>query len=90
MEISTGQPMNYPDGKNVMVGDRLRLWEGCHGVVVCSIDDDHYTLEYPKAHWGYLTKGVIINSSQGGLIHYTEPEESFELIERNARIKEAQ
>jgi hypothetical protein len=74
--------MNYPDGKKILVGDRLKLWEGCYGTVVCSIDDDDYSTGYPKADWSYLNEGVLIASDQAGLIHYIEPEVSFELIQR--------
>jgi hypothetical protein len=74
--------MNYPDGKKVLVGDKVKLWELCYATVVCSIDDHQYTPEYPKEEWAYLKHGVLIKSDQAGLIHYIEPEPSFELIER--------
>jgi len=51
--------MNYPDGSKIMVGDRVKLWEGCHGTVVCSIDDDKYTPEYRKADWFLLEERGI-------------------------------
>lgn len=79
--------MDYPNGKKVMVGDRVRLWQGCHGTVVGSIDDNQYTPEYPKGEWAYLKKGVLIKSDQAGLIHYIEPEPTFELIERKPSAK---
>jgi hypothetical protein len=31
-----------------MVGDRVKLWDGCFGTVVCTIDDDEYTPEYSR------------------------------------------
>ncbi len=74
--------MNYPDGTKLLVGDRLKLWEGCFGVVVLSVDDDEYTPEFPRESWEYLKRGVVIRSDKAGLIHYIEPESSFELIER--------
>jgi hypothetical protein len=66
-----------------MVGDRLRLWEDCVGIVVCSMDDDEYTPAFPRDHWAYLGSGVLIDCDLAGLIHYTTPEDSFELIERS-------
>jgi hypothetical protein len=74
--------VNYPDGRKIMVGDRLKLWDGCFGTVVCTIDDDEYTPEYSRDRWAYLKTGVLIDSSQAGLIHYDVPEDSLELIER--------
>jgi hypothetical protein len=75
-------PVNYPDGRKMIVGDRLKLWDGCHGTVVCSIEDDEYTSEHSRDQWAYLKTGVLIDSGQAGLIHYVEPEDAFELIER--------
>jgi len=67
----------------VMVGDQVKLWEGCHGTVVCSMDDNEYTPEYPKAEWSYLKNGVLIDSDKAGLIHYIRPENSFQLLRRS-------
>jgi hypothetical protein len=78
--------MNYPDGTKVMMHDRVRLWQGCLGTVVSSIDDGQYSPEYPREEWDYLKRGVLIKSDQAGLIHYIEPEPTFELIERNPRV----
>jgi len=82
--------MNYPDGTKVRLGDTLKLWEGCVGTVVCSIDDDEYTPQYPKTEWGYLDRGVLIESEQAGLIHYIEPEVSFKLIERKGGTNQSE
>ncbi len=74
--------MKYPNGDDIRLGDRLKLWDGGYGVVVCSFDTDEYTPDCPKEEWGYLKKGVLIRSDQYGLIHYLEPEEGFELVRR--------
>jgi hypothetical protein len=67
----TGKYVNYSDGKKIMIGDRLKLWDGCFGTVVCSIDDGEYTPEHSRDHWAYLKSGVLINSTKTGLIHFT-------------------
>lgn len=74
--------MKYPDGKEVKVGDKVKLWEGCDGIVVASIDTGEFSTAYPEKDWEYLKAGVLINSDKAGLIHYLEPEKSLELIER--------
>lgn len=74
--------MKYPDGNEIKVGDRVKVWEGCYGIVVCSKDTEEYTPSYPKEEWGYLKVGALIASDEAGLIHYTESEEELELIER--------
>ncbi|MCX7110325.1 MAG: hypothetical protein NTX45_09380 [Proteobacteria bacterium] len=74
--------MIYPNGVSVKVGDKIRLWNGCHGVVVCSIDTNEYTPYYSKAEWGYLETGIVIKSDNGSLFHYAEVDEDIELVER--------
>ena len=52
------------------------------GVVVCSIDTEEYTEKHSREQWSYLKKGVMIEFQLWGLIHYDEPEEDLQLIER--------
>jgi hypothetical protein len=74
--------MKYSNGQKVRVGDKVNLWGNCSGTVVCSIDTNEYSKEYPKEQWEYLKQGVLINSDKGGLIHYLEPDEDLILIDR--------
>jgi hypothetical protein len=74
--------MKYPDGNEVRLGDKVRLWAGAEGVVVCSLDTLEFSDEYPEKEWGYLQKGVLIATPEAGLIHYLEPDATMELIER--------
>ncbi len=74
--------MRYPDGQIARRGDRVRLWNGAEGTVVCSLDTDEFSDEYPRDQWDYLRRGVLIHSAQTGLIHYLEPEATFQLLER--------
>ena len=74
--------MKYPDGQIAHVGDRVGLWNGVEGTVVCSLDTQEFSDQYPVDQWGYLTSGVLIHSTQTGLIHYLEPEPSFQLLGR--------
>jgi len=73
--------MLYPDGVCVKLGDKVKLLDGSHGTVVCSIDTNEYTPAYPKTEWGYLETGIIIKSDNGSLFHYAEVDEDFERIE---------
>ena len=77
--------MRYPDGQIVRLGDKVRLWAGADGVVVCSLDTQEYSAEYPEAEWGYLKSGVLIRSDAAGLIHYPQPEPTLHLLERKQR-----
>ncbi|QMU60558.1 MAG: hypothetical protein GKR92_02140 [Gammaproteobacteria bacterium] len=75
--------MNYTDGKEVIVGDKVRLGDDDGGIVVCSIDRDEYKINHPKDKWKYLEKGVLIEFPKFGLIHYEESEEDLSLIKRS-------
>jgi hypothetical protein len=75
--------MRYPDGQSICLGDKVSIGEDSEGTVVCSIDTNEYSDEYPKAEWGYLNRGVLIRFPLRGLIHYEEePDSDIILIER--------
>ena len=75
--------MNYPDGQSIRLGDKVGIGKDTGGIVVCSIDTDEYSEEYPKAEWASLNRGVLINFPAYGLIHYEqEPDRDLVLIER--------
>ena len=76
--------MKYSDGQEVRLGDKVQLWNGCYGFVVCSIDTDEYTSTFPKKDWVYLKSGVMIRTDNAGLIHYIEADEDLQLIQRVA------
>jgi len=75
--------MKYLDGQEVKVGDKVQLWSGYYGVVVCSMDSNDYTMAYTKEEWGYLKSGVLIKTDKAGLIHYIEADEDLQLLERD-------
>ena len=70
------------NGQEVRLGDRVKLWDGEHGTIMCSIDAGEYSTDYPEAEWSYLKSGVLIKSDTLGLFHYTEPDEHFEVVGR--------
>ena len=74
--------MKYPDGQIAHLGDRVRLWSGVEGTVVCSLDTQEVSDQYPVDQWRYLKNGVPIHSTQTGLIHYLDSEPTFQLLGR--------
>jgi hypothetical protein len=76
--------MLYHTGETIIVGDKVRLWEGCYGVVVCSLDTGIFSSEYAAEEWEYLKSGILVASDKGGLIHYLKADEDLELIERGS------
>jgi hypothetical protein len=75
--------MKYPDGQSIQLGDKVRIGEDSGGIIVCSIDTNEYSEEYPKAEWASLNRGVLITFPLYGLIHYEEePDGDLVLIAR--------
>lgn len=79
--------MKYKDGTVVKIGDKIKLWEDCYGIVVASIDTGEYDHSYLKEEWEYLNSGILVNSDKAGLVHYSEAEDDWELIARSAQNK---
>ena len=73
--------MKYPNGQEVRVGDKIKLWDDQPGTVVCSIETDEFSKDYPKTEWGYLKSGILVKTDTGEIFHYAEPDEDFELIQ---------
>jgi hypothetical protein len=74
--------MNYADGQLAKLGDRVQLWVGCKGIIVCSIDTREYSEAYPEDEWGHLGQGVVIGSDAAGLVHIIEPDEDLLFLGR--------
>jgi hypothetical protein len=75
-------PMKYPDGREIRLGDKVKLGSDAEGRVLCSIDAGEYGAGH-EAQWGYLGRGVMIDfPGKFGLIHFTEPDEDLVLIAR--------
>lgn len=74
--------MNYENGEKVCMWDRVKLGGEDKGIVVFSVDDDQYNSLFPKTQWSYLQRGVMIDTTFGGLVHYPEKDEDLELVSR--------
>jgi hypothetical protein len=72
--------MNYMDGNEVYIGDKV-IADDSEGVVVCVIDTKQFSDNY-KEDWAYLGKGMLIETKKWGLIHYPEVDEDVILVER--------
>lgn len=74
--------MNYADGQEVKLGDRVKMWEDDCGIVVCSLDTDEYSAAYPKENMEFLESGVMIDFPMYGLIHFAQSDEDIYLVAR--------
>jgi hypothetical protein len=75
--------MQYANGNPVLLGDLVELYNGCKGIVVCDVDGDAYDEAYPREQWKeVLSRGILVQSEQAGLVHLTEPNEDLQLMHR--------
>lgn len=74
------QRLNYGNGEHVCLWDRVQFPDGGIGIVVFSIDDDEYSIRFPKEQWSYLERGVMVDTSFGGLVHYPKSLPRMELL----------
>ena len=73
--------MKDGNGRNVGLGDRVRLWKGRCGRVVCAFDDDRFSDKYSRAEWSHLKTGVLIEMDTGDVFYYDGPDEDFRLTQ---------
>ena len=74
--------MKYADGMDARLGDRVELWEGGEGQVVCSLDTNEYGESFPREQWAHLRSGVLVHAEAAGLLHYKHPDETLKLLAR--------
>ena len=70
LRSATEAAVKYDTGEAVQIGDRVMLWAGYFGHVVCSLDTAEFSLKYPRENWGHLTEGLLIEADDGQIIHY--------------------
>lgn len=73
--------MKYSDGQEIFIGDRV-IADKSEGIVVCVIDTDQFSDDYPKG-WSYLETGVLIETKAMGLVHYPKADEDIILVKRS-------
>ena len=65
--------MTYRDGQEIRVGDRISFGDAHSGTVVGCIEKGAY-IPPCDSGWGYLGKGILVDTSFGGLVHYPDQE----------------
>ena len=70
--------MKYPDGGEARLGDRVGLWDGNVGVVICPIDTNEYLVTYPQS----LTQYVAMRQSCFPVIARSPCDEAIHLTPR--------
>jgi hypothetical protein len=76
--------MNYLNGRPIVVGDLVELGGGMTGVVACTLEDGQAALGFSGDEWSDLKEGVLVQSEQAGLIHFSDPDIDLVLIRRKS------
>jgi hypothetical protein len=50
---------------------------GLKGRVVANIDRDEFSAECPRCEWAYLTRGILVETDEAGLVYYENADELF-------------
>ena len=66
--------MRYSDGQGVCVGDVVAIGQTHQGTVVACIEEGQYLSPHTREQWGHLERGVMIDTTFGGLVHYPNQE----------------
>ena len=74
-----GQLMEYASGQTMRVGDEV-IAQGMTGVIVCDFDNREFAIGYsdwdaPEIEMlggGTLSKGVMIETAEAGLVYYED------------------
>jgi hypothetical protein len=74
--------MKDANGAEIHVGDRVKVWEGKFGTVVCDLDSRQESEGFALKNWEQLGRGVLIKFENGGLLHLDEADEDLELAHR--------
>jgi hypothetical protein len=74
--------MHYSDGNKILLGDLVTLGGGMTGVIVCDFEEENFAQGYNKSEWKEFKKGIMVESSQAGLIYYEEEFFDLTLVKR--------
>ena len=75
--------MTYADGSSVGLGDRVSLdgGRGFFGVVVAVIGEA-YSPDFPEADWSSLQAGMLVKTTEAGLVHLPAATPEVVLVEK--------
>lgn len=74
--------MKYRSGEEIQLGDCVSLGGGMTGSVVAILDTRSFLSGYSEEEWMYLGAGVLVSSPEAGLVHYPDPTDRIEFLER--------
>lgn len=66
-------------GKEIRLGNHVKIGTADRGVVVFSIDTHEYSSDFQQKDWEYLQKGIMVRTNGDALIHFTGDSDSEDL-----------
>lgn len=64
--------MKYRDGTEILLGDQVIVDETWSGIVVAIFDKDEFNPDLERRDWLSLKDGVLVEFSNGALLHSRE------------------
>lgn len=77
--------MNYDDGEQVHLWDRVETHTEGDGIVVYSTETNEYAPDFPKEQWEDHGEGVMVATSRMGLVLMTAPLCCIRLVRRGGQ-----
>ncbi|MEO8308856.1 MAG: hypothetical protein ABI616_12535 [Pseudomonadota bacterium] len=74
--------MKYADGRELRVGDRVKVGAVDGGVVVASIDTGQFTDAQARTQWRFLKKGAVVMLPAAGLVYRKDLGSDIRLMQR--------
>jgi hypothetical protein len=65
--------MEFEDGTEARVGDRVHIANSDTGTVVASIDAQEYSPGNTEQDWAYLGNGIIVRTDAGAFVRFADP-----------------
>jgi len=59
------------NGAELYLGDTVTFYEFDRGIIVCDLDKGIYTKDFTHSDWSYLKEGILVQSMDIGLIHFS-------------------
>ncbi len=76
----------YKDGSLPRAGDKVRMGDGLVGVVRCNFDTGEFLSEEDRVEWGFVTKGMLVETDELGPVLYGDMPKPSELEKHPEKI----
>lgn len=78
--------MRYTTGEAVHLGDAVTIAGDASGVVVGIVEGRKFRPDFVPEEWTYLQSGILVLSTELGLVHYPDDLSQLTLVGHAAKV----